>query len=444
MRGRLRLRSVLLLLLLAQQSWALAATPESAQGSHEQDPWDALKHIALPGRAVLSLGADLRIYGEHYSHENFGLGVAYNDYAQTRALLQADLRFNDRWRVFTQLQHEDVPGRVGGPRRVIDRNDLDLNQAFIEAYFGQGWLRLGRQELGLGAGRVIAPRDGFLNTRQPLDGARLQYNSSLGQVELFSFHQLLVKPGVFDDSSGGMPHWWGGQFTHTWAGHATERFELYALGYDNPHSTYWEGTARELRRTVGTRLFLQRNGWDHDLEANYQFGHFGDGHINAWSFNSEGGYTFTQRYKPRLGWYLTLNSGDQHAGDGQLQTYRPFMGRNPWGQFAPFGFPNADGIQWSASLTPLPGLKLTARQFFVWRNSLADGIYTGGFLVLRPGTAQQSRAIEIQSELLCEYEVSRHLRITAAASHAKAGAYIRQGAGGRDIDYGALVLLYRF
>jgi len=35
---------------------------------------------------------------------------------------------------------------------------------------------------------------------------------------------------------------------------------------------------------------------------------------------------------------------------------------------------------------------------------------------------QQSCAIEIQSELLCEYE----------------------GSGGKNIDYGALVLLYRF
>ena len=461
MQLRSLLRVVLPLLFLTQHGLLLAAAPEAtlrtlrfsrededwrwlAQGSAEPDPWDALKYIGLPGDAALSLGADLRVYGEHYSHENFGTGVAYNDYAQTRALLHADLRFSDHWRVFTQLQHEDVPGREGGPRRVIDRNDLDLNQAFVEASFGQGWLRLGRQELNLGAGRVISPRDGFLNTRQPLDGARLQYNTSLGRVEVFSFHQLQVKPRLFDDSSGGMPHWWGAQFSHTLKGHPAERLEFYALGYDNPRGTYWEGSARELRRTLGARLFLQRNGWDHDLEANYQFGSFGKGHINAWSVNSEGGYTFAQRYKPRLGWYLSLNSGDRQSGDGDLQTYRPFMGRNPWGQFAPFGFPNGDGIQWNANIRPTANLKLTARQFYVWRNSPGDGLYSGGFLVLRPGTTQQSRAIEIQSELLCEYEVSRHLRVTAAVSHAQAGAYIRQGSGGKNIDYGALVLLYRF
>jgi hypothetical protein len=160
--------------------------------------------------------------------------------------------------------------------------------------------------------------------------------------------------------------------------------------------------------------------------------------------NSEGGYTFDHRLKPRLGWYLSLNSGDRKAGDGELNTYRPFMGRNPWGQFAPYGFPNADGFQWNLAIQPKPGLKLTARQFLVWRNSAADGLYTGGFLVFRPGNPAQSTHIGTQSELLAEYDYSRHLRVTAAISHAQAGRYIQQGAVGKSIDYGALVLLYRF
>jgi len=452
---------LMIALALLQPSLAAAAAPEPAlrtlrfsrededwrwlaQGSREHDPFDAIKYIALPGNTALGLGADVRIYGEHYTNENYGTGVHTNDYAQTRALLHADLRLNDHWRVFTQLQHEDVPGREGGPRRVIDRNDLDINQGFVEYANDKGWLRLGRQELRLGAGRVIAPRDGFLNTRQPLDGARLQYRLPAGRVELFSVHQVQVKPRLFDDSSGGMPHWWGGQFTPALKGAGAPTLELYFLGYDNPKGTYWDGAARELRRTVGTRLFMQRKGWDHDLEANYQFGTFGTGHINAWSLNSEGGYTFDHRLKPRLGWYLSLNSGDRKAGDGELNTYRPFMGRNPWGQFAPYGFPNADGFQWNLAIQPKPGLKLTARQFLVWRNSAADGLYTGGFLVFRPGNAAQSTHIGTQSELLAEYDYSRHLRVTAAISHAQAGRYIQQGTVGKNIDYGALVVLYRF
>ena len=415
-----------------------------ARGSREHDAWDNLKYIGLPGGAALSLGADLRAYGEHYTNENYGSGVRNNTYAQTRALLHADLRFTDHWRVFTQLQHEDVPGREGGPRRVIDRNDLDLNQAFVEYASDKGWLRLGRQELRLGAGRVISQRDGFLNTRQPLDGARLQYRTLLGRFELFSFHQVQVKPRLFDDTTGGMPHWWGGQFTPVLKGSPAPTLEFYFLGYDNPRGTYWEGSARELRRTLGTRLFVQRQGWDHDLELNHQFGSFGSGRIDAWSVNSEGGYTFDRPLKPRLGWYLTLNSGDRMAGDGNLNTYRPFMGRNPWGQFAPYGFPNADGIQWNLSIQPRPGLKLTARQFYVWRNSAGDGLYTGGFLVFRPGNPSQSTRIGVQSELLGEYDVNRHLRVTAALSHAQAGPYIQQGSYRHGIDYGALILLYRF
>ena len=47
-------------------------------------------------------------------------------------------------------------------------------------------------------------------------------------------------------------------------------------------------------------------------------------------------------------------------------------------------------------------------------------------------------------EVHADYDYSRHLRVTAAISHAQAGRYIQQGTVGKSIDYGALVLLYRF
>jgi hypothetical protein len=416
-----------------------------AQGTRTPDAWDRLKYISLGDEASLGLGADLRAYMESFRHEGFGTGLPHNEYLQTRALIHGDLRFNDRFRVFTQFEHADVPGRDGGPRRIIDRNDFDINQLFTELDLGDETLRLGRQEVRFGAARMIATRDGPLNARLPLDGARLIVKRPYGRLDAFLFQVVLVDTGAFNDHAKGQPWIWGGFFTIPAESADQPGIELYALGYDARRNTYQEGTGTERRRTLGTRITLNRNGWDQDWEANYQFGRFGTGDIRAWSANWEGGFTFRDAaLKPRLGWYASANSGDHEAGDGQLQTYRPFTARNPWAQMVPFGFPNLEGLQLNAGIQPIPSLKLSLRHFFLRRQSAGDGTYTGAFALQRPGTPTMSRDLAGISSFFGEWDVNRHLRLTAAFDHAEAGGFIRQGPGKRDVDYLAVIALYRF
>lgn len=416
-----------------------------AQGTKTPDAWDRFKYIPLAGEASLGLGADTRAYLESFHYEGFGTGLPSNDYVQTRALLHGDLRFNDRFRLFTQFEYADVPGRKGGPRRVIDRNDFDINQLFAEVDFGDEELRIGRQELRFGAARMVATRDGPLNARLPLDGARLIVKKPWGRLDAFLLQIVLVDPGVFNDHAKAQPWVWGGYFAGATTGPDKPALELYALGYDARRNTYQEGTGIERRRTLGGRITLNRAGWDHDWEANYQFGQFKGGDIQAWSANWEGGYTFRDvNWKPRLGWLASINSGDRTAGDGRLETYRPFVARNPWAQMVPFGFPNLEGLQVNVGLQPTATLKLAARHFFLKRQSLGDGTYTGAFAPQRSGTPTMSRDLASISSLFGEWDVNRHLRLTAAYDHVKAGSFIRQGPGKRDTDYLALIALYRF
>ncbi|MDP3172827.1 MAG: alginate export family protein [Phenylobacterium sp.] len=416
------------------------------RGARTPDAWDRFEYIPLGNGASLSIGADLRAYYEGFRNENFGVGLAENRYFQNRALVHANLRINDNLRIFTQLQSEGVTNRKGGPRRTIDRNDLDVNQAFVETAVPGGVLRLGRQELRLGVGRILSTRDGVLNVRQPLDGARLILRNKAGRLDAFVFHQVLTTPDAFDDRSKGQPYWWGVQAQRAQPTPRDLGVELYLLGYDAQRATYYDGgVGQERRRTLGGRVFINRDGWDSDAEANYQFGTFRGNRIEAWSADWEAGYTFRDRpWKPRLGWAFTANSGDKAIGDGELNSFRPFVARHPWGQLAPFGLTNIEGVQAVANLQPRSNLRLTARRYWVRRQQDAEGIYAGGYAPLRPGSPAQSRDIGSQTELAAEYDVTRHLKLSLFLTHVEAGRYIRQGPGGKDIDYTAAILQYRF
>jgi len=216
-----------------------------AQGTKTPDDWDRFKYIPLAGEASLGLGADLRAYLESFHYEGFGTGLPSNDYVQTRALLHGDLRFNDRFRLFTQFEYADVPGREGGPRRVIDRNDFDINQLFAEVDFGDEELRIGRQELRFGNMRMVATRDGPLNARLPLDGARLIVKKPWGRLDAFLLQIVFVDPGAFNDHAKAQPWVWGGYYTGAAKGPDQPALELYAIGYDARRNAYQEGIGVE-------------------------------------------------------------------------------------------------------------------------------------------------------------------------------------------------------
>ena len=59
--------------------------------------------------------------------------------------------------------------------------------------------------------------------------------------------------------------------------------DLYYLGLDRQHAEFDQGTANELRHSVGTRLWGKQSRVDYNFEFVYQFGTFGHGDISAWT-----------------------------------------------------------------------------------------------------------------------------------------------------------------
>jgi len=149
------------------------------QGVDRTDVWDPVKFVPLSadGTTSLSLGGEARVTYERFGNQNFGLTPPDPDgYLLQRYLLHTDVHAGSRVRVWTEFNSGLENGRIGGPRPVIDEDKLDLHQAFVDVTVGAtgpsaAVLRVGRQEIALGAGRMYALREGP-NVPLSFDGVR--------------------------------------------------------------------------------------------------------------------------------------------------------------------------------------------------------------------------------------------------------------------------------
>src|SRR5438105_12903233 len=74
-----------------------------------------------------------------------------------------------------------------------------------------------------------------------------------------------------------------------------------------------QGSAHEVRHTLGPRLWGHPGPWDYNVEVVYQLGTFGQGQIHAWTAASDTGYTLrTVPWQPRLGLKADIISGDRN------------------------------------------------------------------------------------------------------------------------------------
>ena len=271
-----------------------------SDSSRASDFWDGVKYIRLGddpyglGQPYLSLGGELRERFETYSNPNFGIKApAHNAYLLDRLLLHADLHLNDYMRGFLQLGSMQRIGVRGVPS-TTDVDQLDMMQGFVDLRAptplgDEPTLRSGRQEVLLGFQRLVAVREGP-NVRRAFDGFRLSDSWSGATIDVLALRPVQDKIGSFDDTSNMNQALWGTYVTvPVWGG---LKADLYWLGYENDHATYYGKSGEERRQSVGTRLFGRANGWDWNEEAVLQGGTFRAQDIHAWMLASIVGYTF--------------------------------------------------------------------------------------------------------------------------------------------------------
>ena len=96
------------------------------------------------------------------------------------------------------------------------------------------------------------------------------------------------------------------------------------------------------------------------------------------------------------------------------------------------------------TLSPVRDLRLSLQQYFFWRASDRDAIYNTGGAVLRPGTGTRVRYVGAETDLLANYDFTRHLLGYAGYSYFYAGEFIHKTGRDKDSNFFYAGLEYTF
>ena len=412
------------------------------------DLWDWVKYVPLGSAGFVSFGGEVRLRFESYENEFFRTSPsADNAYLLQRYLFHLDYHPTPWLRLFGQLQSSLESGRTGGPRP-IDRDIIDLHQLFADlvAHISkdeQLTLRLGRQEMAYGSGRLIAPREGP-NVRRAFDEVRLLYKQRALSLDAFFASPVEIDPEAFNDQNIRDTYFWGIYATLPFHPLPKILSDFYYLGLIDPKARFNQGTGREECHTIGARFFGTLGHWDLNDELTYQFGQFESGHVRAWQIATDHGYTWPNLWgQPRLGLRAAVASGDNNAHDNDLQTFNPLFVRGDYfteaGLLSPQNFIDVFpslrikfSPQWSAEI----GGDIH------WRENLADALYGPGG-PLYPGNRDLARFVGTELVIGSAWQVTRHITLSASYSYFFAGEFIHQN-GGKDASFVGIWSTFRF
>jgi len=403
----------------------------SALKDSTRTSYNRLKYLPLSesGRIYVSFGGELRAELDRAQHEDWGAGnVGRNIFLLQRYQLHADLHLSDRIRIFGQLRSGLENGRKNGPRP-IDEDQLNVQNLFIDLIPYKGMddrmtIRLGRQELQYGSGRLLDVREGP-NLRLYFDGAKLAYTSPKWNVDAFLMAAGRVKTGVFDNPiNSPKSRLWGIYSTHNAA--KMLNIDLYYMGIDRDEARFDDGAADETRHTVGTRLWANGNDLLYNFEIGYQLGKFGAADIRAWGGSMDIAYRFANlNGAPTVKLRSDLISGDDVKGDGKLGTFNAlypnggYFGMNPQA-----GPANLLSIHPNLSWNPVGSVLLSLETVLSWRQSLQDGIYLPDGTPRLGSSNSDSRYIGTAYISTVSWQISKFLSYNAGVQYFKTGGFI--------------------
>jgi hypothetical protein len=406
------------LTLCAGLAWKVRARPEPRTLRYEEDHrylraytgepsvLDPLRDIVLD-HAYLSLGASLRVRQDVSSQPFFGLrGVALEDFTTTRMLLHLDAHLTRHARAFVELGSMWAFGR-SLPERSIDEDRFDVQQAFIDLHAGAVTLRAGRQSFSLGSARLVGIREGT-NVRLAFDGVRLMSEG----VQLLALSLPAVQRGVLDNRASLDELLFGAYGTI--AVFEQMSIDLYYLGYRGSDVAFLDARGRELRHSLGIRLFGRAGIIDFNNEVVLQFGD----EIVAWTAATDHGATAidTSEFDLRIGVRANIASGDRTRGDGTLGTFSPLFPKLPYfSEHTLISPSNMIDLHPVVSARIYESVSLELGIDFFWRHSEQDAIYTSPNRVLIEPFAGRFTGTQLSAQL--ELRATRELTLTLYVSY---------------------------
>lgn len=370
--------------LVAHAVTALAACGMAAPALVEAPPPEPASRPAPGTGPAITLSGELR---ERITWQS---AVAFDSEDETAGLfwtqriaLALDAELAPVLRARAALVSALIEG--GDETSPAERNPLDVQEAFVEIGPRDAFVRLGRQELGLGAQRLIAVRDGT-TVRRTWDGVRGQAKIGAAQLDAFALRLVAVETeGAFNDARNPGRDLAGVQASLPLR---LGRLDAYWLRSTVADRDTIEGRADERRHSFGLRAHGSEGGWFWDWEAVYQTGRFGSGTIAAWTLATNTGHRWDALgWKPEVMLSANIASGDSEPGDGRLGTFSAlYPNASYFSENAALGPANFFNIHPYLRLRPRPDLSASLDLNLFWRLERADGVYSPqGELIVPPG-----------------------------------------------------------
>ncbi|WP_230632465.1 alginate export family protein [Sphingomonas sp. Leaf37] len=431
------------------EDWRVMRDPKK-----RDDILDRLKFLPLDGDGdvYLTLSGELRLRVNHTTNPNLRDARAQRQDIN-RIVGGADLHVGPHFRAFAEVAHGGIAGvELGAPAATL-RNDLVLQQAFVEGNAEVAGVaigaRYGRQEFTDGPNLLVSQRDN--NTiRYTLNGIRAWARGSRVRADLFD-----LKPTQYGDLG-----------TDDDVSDPARRFSGVTLGFAAP--TTWLGGSKlyidpffwRRRNTVGawggrigpaTRYYIGTHIWGDagpvtiDWTINHQYGHYIDQDIDAWQL------LFAQTYRigkaktaPRVGVHFDYASGGGGYGNGKLRdAYAPF-GNNIYYSYGLFLTPsNLIAVAPNVTFQPIRNVRLTAEYQLTWRDSTTDAVYRANGQPFAGTQRIGDAKIGDVARLQAIWSITPRLSFTGRYEHLAAGPSLTK-AGFKSSDFLAGWLSFRF
>jgi hypothetical protein len=398
--------------------------------------------------AYISFGGEIRY--QYFTIKNADWGDAAadgDDFLFSRFLLHADLHAGTHFRAFVQLQSSMTNGKTA--TSPVEEDPLELHQAFIDVNINAGKkdkliFRLGRQEFSYGSQRLVAVRDGP-NNRQSFDGIKTIFITGNYKADLFYSNYVKANKGLFDDSFNKDTRFWGTYITRNKISFL-QNIDLYYLGLWKRKVVFNDGSAKELRHSIGSRIWSSTGSIKYDIEGLYQFGKFGEKDISAWTLSVNAGYKLNSlKLKPEVALKTELISGDANYGDDKLQTFNPLFPRGAYfGLASLIGPSNLFDIHPSVTFEITKTLHLDIDYDLFWRYSIYDGIYTPGVALIYPGKNNPYRFIGGQLSPDIIYTPNNFLYFRGEFTWFNPGSFLKAAGAGKNILFTGITAQLKF
>ncbi len=414
------------------ESWTTAL-----RSSH----WDdAIKAIPLAGSRPLSLTLGGQLRWREESYRGFNTTALEDDHAQSRLLLNADMRLGTTagWygRGFAEWRDAQSYGRnLPGGARPNDADRHDLQNGFLDVGYRRSFVRVGRQEIALGRERLIGVPD-WSNTRRGSQGVRAQLTVRALQFELVNARPMLVRQARANrpDSAttlrtvsvGSAPGAAAaaGWLPATWQGY----------WYEQRTRT----SVTNLRRlTTGARLQWQwrartKTPVSLEFEGASQRGHSGANAVHGWFWVAEGQQQWKRlRGAPTLALGVEEASGERAATTTQIEAFAVlFPAAHAHGGYADvFGRTNVRERHAISTWSPWRPLELRVAAYRFSRLRLDDGVWTKQNTVLRSAGRSTARHVADEVDVTGTWKMSRHWKSTFGVGTVDPGAFLRSTPG---------------